>query len=156
MKKLILAAFFAFGMNVIVAQTNTGTPQSTSNNISVPSTITNKFSADYPNIHPTWRMDEGYYVADYMDQGMGRAIYYDKSANIMRTDKEINRDIYPDQINQYYTTNYPNEKYKIWSSEDGEGNMNYYSKRKNKLLWFDKNGKYMDKKPGKKNSLTKQ
>lgn len=55
----------------------------------------------------------------------------------------MNENTYPKPIVYYYTKNYPDENYKIWSSTDGNGNMIFYSKLKSdSTIWFDKHGKY--------------
>lgn len=157
MRKTILAALLAFGMNVITAQTNTATGSNTntssgnqSNEIKVPQQIASKFSTDYPNMNATWGRDGDNYTATYSDQGSnsGRKITYDKNGDLMYNDMEMNGTNYPTGIDEYYMTNFPNEKYTIWSSDDGKGNMSYYSKSKDgKTNWFDKDGKFSPNRP---------
>lgn len=152
-------------MNALVAQTNTTTPTGTTSpnppstaqnspqgGITPPSTITNRFSTEYPNLTPTWQMDGTNYSAQYTDRttNMGRIVVYDKNGNVIRTESEMGDDTYPQAIGDYYSKNYPSEKdYTIWSSDDGKGNTTYYSKRKSGTVWFDKNGKYMTNKSNK-------
>jgi hypothetical protein len=144
MKKAIFTICAACMIHMAAAQTNTATGNQ-NNQIKVPEQITSKFNIDYPNAKPTWAMDGSYYTATYQDQELhlGRSFTYDKNGNLMRTDRELNGTSYPPAIDDYYLKNHPNEKYKIWSSEDNTGMTSYYSKRDGKTLWFDHNGTYM-------------
>jgi hypothetical protein len=148
MKRTILIAFAAIGLNAAIAQTNTPVGRDL-NGVDPPAVVTNKFQTDYPNINADWRMDEDNYAAEYRDPAtnMGRILVYDRNANLIRTDNEM-KEGYPDMIGNYYTKTYPNEDYKVWSSKDGKGNITYYSNRNDDVLWFDKNGKYTKTKPG--------
>lgn len=122
----------------------------TYNSITPPSTVSNKFNSENPNMDVNWRMDGENYSADFLDKktSMGRTIIYDKNGNITRTDYEMTADglNYPSAIGDYHSKNYPNEGYKVWQTDDGKGNKFYYTKRNNGILWFDKDGKFY---PGK-------
>lgn len=154
MKKSILVLLTAFGINAVVAQTNVMSP----NTSNVPSTVTNKFNTDNPNVKADWQTEGDHYTAQYMDETnhMNKTVVYDKSGNVVRTDMEINKSTYPATITDYYTKNYPTEEYKVWSSIDNNGNTTYYTKRKSETLWFDKNGSYVSTTtPGKTTKTTK-
>jgi hypothetical protein len=121
------------------------------NQIKVPSQVMDKFNSDYPNMDVTWGKDGDNYTATYKDQSTqgGRMLTYDKNGTLMYTDSEMNGSGYPSGIDDYYSKNYPNDKYTIWQSDNGKGDMTYYSKGKNgKTNWFDKDGKYSSKRPG--------
>ncbi len=165
MKKQILILVTNLGVNVLLAQPNptmqtgqtlpTDGTRTEKNDVApvadTPPEITKKFNTNYPNIDATWQMDNNNYAANYKDEGtkMGRTIVYDKNGNIVRSDNEISNDVYPIGISDYYKKNYPNETYKVWSSQDNNGNKTYYSKSKTDVIWFDKNGKYIATKSGK-------
>ncbi|MCD6065629.1 MAG: hypothetical protein K0S33_455 [Bacteroidetes bacterium] len=147
MKKTILFLLLAFGMNVMTAQTKKAKP-TTAAKVSVPSNIETRFGSDYPNTTATWSMDGKYYVATYKDKnGMGKTVVYDKKADFIRSDMEASAG-YPSAIGDYFKKNYPKDKYTVWFSNDDYGEAVYYSVRKGKTLWFDKNGTYSAKKPG--------
>jgi len=162
MKKQILLLITAFGVNAVQAQiTDTlrtydqlaNQAQSTGviPNVDAPLVVVNKFNTNYPGIDETWQMDGDNYVATYKDKGtnMGRSISYDKNANIVCTDSELDKASYPQKIRDYYTKNYPNESYKIWACRDSKGNRTYYSKHNLSTIWFDKKGDYVATKPDK-------
>jgi hypothetical protein len=173
MKKIVLTGLVVFAMHTFTAQTNTPTGnqnnqgnksyQNNQNNqngqmgtnqnnqIKVPSQVMDKFNSDYPNTDVTWGRDGDNYTASYKDQSTqgGRMLTYDKNGTLMYTDSEMNGSGYPAGIDDYYSKNYPNDKYTIWQSDNGKGDMTYYSKGKNgKTNWFDKDGKYSSKRPG--------
>jgi hypothetical protein len=142
MKKFILSLVLVSGLGALHAQVYSP-PQ----NINVPEPVKTRFSNDYPNSTATWTMDESNYAAMYYEPGnsLGRTVVYDKNGTIVRMDAEMTAGTYPLGINDYYSQNYPNESYTIWSSRDMKGTTTYYSKRKGKMIWFDQNGNYMAK-----------
>lgn len=111
----------------------------------IPSDITKKFTTNYPDIEATWVKQGDTYKVLYHDEGtkMGRILVYDKTANIIQTDMEINDLSYPQPIGDYYTKNYPNESYKVWVSQDNNGIKKYYTKRNKTDVWFDSKGNYV-------------
>lgn len=118
-----------------------------------PSTISNKFNTDNPNIDANWSLDGDNYNAEFKDRNtnMGKNVVYDRNGNIIRTDNEMSSDgiNYPSSIGEYHSKNFPSEGYKIWQTEDEKGNKWFYSKRKGGTIWFDKDGKYYPGKQGK-------
>lgn len=152
MKKVIIILFAALAINTAIAQTNTPTGmQTTPPGVNAPSIVLNNFTTNQPNTKVEWRMDEENYAADYKDNitGRGRTIVYDRDGNVLRRDYEVEYTVYPGTIGQYYSENYPKEKYIVWSSEDGDGNLSYYYSYHDygKIVWFDKDGKYSPGKP---------
>ena len=119
-----------------------------------PASIQEKFKKEYPDVTPTWRKDEKYYVADFTDTNSfkGTTIAYDKNGNVVRRESEMENSTYPAAINNYFVKNYPGEKFKTWKSLDETGEQKYCIKREYQVLWFDKEGNYID--PEKKNEQT--
>jgi hypothetical protein len=153
MKTMIIAFFTLLGLGTAIAQTDTSrVPKMTP-----PKPVQSRFTTDYPNISPTWGAQGMNYTAQYTDQSSNqhRMVVYDRNGNVLSTDAEVDNTVYPVAISDYYTKNFPNEKYVVWSSQDGNGNINYYSKRKTEVLWFDKSGAYKSSKPIKKPGATK-
>jgi hypothetical protein len=162
MKKLILFACVA-ALNTAYAQTTTPTTGnsngSTSNsgnsngntstsgnaNVNTPTGVLNSYNRDYPNTNATWTMDGNNYRADYSNNGMNQAAIYDRNGNRLSSERQLSQGSYPSAISDYYTSNYPNEQYNVWSSQDKAGNTTYYVKRNEEMVWFDKNGKYKNK-----------
>ena len=125
------------------------TPSSTqtqqyNQNVQVPGGVSKRYNTDYPNMQSSWSMNGKNYRADYMDTktNKGRAVIYYPSGNPLMTERELGTGDYPRSINEYYNTNYPNEKYKVWSSEDNTGKRSYYVTRKSDVIWFDDKGTY--------------
>jgi len=116
--------------------------------------VLDKFKSEYPQITPTWKVEQNYYVADFSDTNSfkGITIVYDKNANVVRRESEMENSTYPQNINTYFVKNYPGEKFKTWKSIDDKGNHSYCIKRESEVLWFDNSGNYMD--PQKKNEQT--
>lgn len=147
MKKIAIL-LLAFGINVSVAQVNSnmGSKSMPQNpNVNVPNNISTQFNKAYPNVTPSWYMDGSHYSAYYHDtkSNMGRSVVYDNSGKVIRTDNEMSSGSYPSGITNYYTKNYPNMNYNVWSSKDSKGNTTYYTTSDDgKKLWFDKNGTY--------------
>ena len=142
MKKLVVFLTFMLSVNVMICQVTPSKP-------AVPEPVKTKFSKDYPNVVPNWNLDGGNYQAEYYDQSnnLGRTVVYDRNGTIIREDHELGAGDFPTAIGDYYTQNFPNESYRVWSSEDVSGNRVYYGKCKDQVAWFDKEGKYMQNKP---------
>jgi hypothetical protein len=133
------------------SRTQTHTPQNTqtttNQTVKVPESVNKRFSADYPDSKSTWTMRGNNYRAEYRDQStnLNRAVIYDMAGNPIGTERELNMSDYPGTLRDYYNSNYPNESYKVWSSEDKTGKRTYYVPRKNEMIWFDEKGNYRTK-----------
>ncbi|MDF2449943.1 MAG: hypothetical protein K0R26_2447 [Bacteroidota bacterium] len=139
-------------------QSGTGETESW-NSVTPPSSVSDKFSSEYPGMDVKWSKDGENYSGEYMDNStnMGRNVVYDKDGNIIRTDNEMSPDglNYPSTIGDYHNKNFPNEGYKVWQTDDGKGNKWFYTKRKNGTIWFDKDGNYYPGKSGKSDEKIK-
>ena len=157
----MLTILAVFSLGSLVAQNNppatnppTGSrstsPQSTTQqNTQIPGVVSKRFSTDYPNMNSTWSTSGTNYRAEYMDSNskMGRAILYDKSGNPIGMEQELGKGEYPASINDYYTVSYPNEQYRVWTSNGTDGKRNYFVTRKSEVIWFDDKGTYTRKVP---------
>lgn len=116
----------------------------------VPPNVETRFSADYTSTAATWTMIGKNYAASFKDKntGMGRVVTYNKAAEFMRLDSESDSG-YPAPIGEYLKKNFGKEKNTVWSSNDDWGTPFYYVKRKGKTIYFDKDGNYSAKHPGK-------
>ncbi len=143
MKKISILLFLVLLVNTIVSQTTTINSE-TGDGKKVPFIVLNQFKKDYPNQQPVWSMDEGYYRAGFVDaKNMnGHAAAYDKDGKVMYREEQLAKGDYPVGINNYYNTNFPNEKYEIWSSTNKKGLRSFYTKHNNTILWFDERGNY--------------
>jgi hypothetical protein len=154
---LVLALLVA---GIAFPQTNTATSTNTTvmqdnpgqNLMNPPYPVTNNFSSNYPGMNPNWSMTNNNYRAEYSDRGVNRAVIYDKDGNLLNREMELNTTDYPDGVNDYFTKNFPNKKYKVWSSEDQAGTKSYYSHYNDDLYLFDNQGKYVNKKAWPKTS----
>lgn len=119
-----------------------------------PKDIGDKFKKEYPEITPTWHVEEKYYIADFTDtiSFKGISIVYDNNGKVVRRENEMENSSYPANINTYYVKNYPGEKFKTYKSVNDKGAPSYRIKRDSGILWFDNEGNYID--PEKKNEQT--
>ena len=128
MKKIILGVSFLFALSGLSAQT----PAST--NVQAPSAVATRFSNDYPNRNATWTMDGSNYRADYMEGSVNKSVIYDPKGKMLSREEMLANGSYPSTIGDYYTKNYPNEKYQVWSSTNADGDMSYYTKRNSETV----------------------
>ncbi|MEO6305157.1 MAG: hypothetical protein ABIP51_18505 [Bacteroidia bacterium] len=146
MKKLFLL-FITFYINVAIAQT-----PAMVGGIEAPKEVTEKFTKQHPEITPNWSKENKNYKATYEDPKTAKQviIVYDKNGEVIRKESELDNMDYPKQIHEYYSKNYPEEKYKTWSVQDHTGVNSYYVNHGPEIIWFDKDGKYIpDQKPKK-------
>lgn len=144
--KTIITFFLLVTCLYLNAQINNG---NTNQSIDPPQAVITKFGTDFPGMNAQWEMHGNNYTAQYTDSktNMGRRVVYDRNGNVLSTDAQLDKSMHPSSITDYYKKNYPNDNYDIWSSEDGNGNVTYYSKRGDNVLLFDKHGKYRSTKP---------
>lgn len=155
MKTILHILFILLGMRVAVAQTNTNknaispSTQNPNSGINTPLIVTTKFNTEHPNTTALWQRDGDNYAAEYRDikNNSTMIITYDAYGNLVRTETEVDKTGYPENINEYYKENYPTENFKVWSCEDEHGGLSYYSKRTFGTLLFDKNGYFLTNKP---------
>lgn len=148
MKKIILLfAIVMLGINTMEAQKKS---VKKAGSVAVPPNVETRFSADYTSTPATWSMVGKHYAASFKDKttGMGRIVTYNKNAEFMRLDAESDGG-YPAPISDYLKKNFPKEKTTVWSSNDDWGTPFYYVKRKGKTIFFDKDGNFSAKHPGK-------
>ena len=121
--------------------------------ITPPPVIEEKFKNEFPAVTPSWKMDGQNFKAEYVDPVTfkGNTIVYDKEGNVIRRENEMENSSYPQGINDYYIKRFPGEKFKTWSSQDNTGERSYFIKRENEVVWFDKEGLYIE--PGKKSRV---
>ena len=154
MKNFLILILFSFCF-CAGAQTNrTATTSATGTfggEISLPVIVTTKFAGEYPNIAPTWSIDEDHYAAQYRDEktNLSHIVVYDRFGNVIRKENELDVSAHPKAVCSYYSKHYPDEKYVVWKSEDAKGKISYYSKREDVIVCFDKNGKFISTKPNK-------
>lgn len=153
MKKLSVILFSLLIINFVSAQTlplaqSSPTINSeTSNGKKVPFVVLNQFKTDYPNQQPAWSMNDDYYRASFIDgkNKNGHAAAYDKQGNVIYREEQLAKGDYPTGIANYYTSNFPNDKYEIWSNTNKTGLRCFYTKHNNEILWFDEKGNYRNK-----------
>jgi hypothetical protein len=112
--------------------------------VAPPEHITTQFNTDYPGKNEvSWRPEGKNFVVTYKDPktGMSNMLVYDADGKIIRKESEVDKEIYPSGINDYYTKEYPKESYKVWQTEKQNGKTYYYINRKGKTIWFDQTGK---------------
>ncbi|MGZ3883474.1 MAG: hypothetical protein ACXVP0_05105 [Bacteroidia bacterium] len=111
-----------------------------------PENIVMQFNRDYPgNSDATWTQEGKNYRAVYTDPQtkLPRAIIYDREGNVVRTENQMD-DIYsPAGVNEYYSKYHPNQKFKVWKSEEQNGRKAYYTQHNGETTWFDENGNYI-------------
>ncbi len=139
MKKLILILITLITVNNLFSQSpaNTG-------GIRPPDNVNDSFTKNHPNVVPNWSKDGENFRAIYEDPltHKGVLIIYNKQADVIRSEFEIDNADQPKPISDYYNKNYPQEKYKTWSTQDHTGVKTYYIIRNNEVMYFDKDGNY--------------
>lgn len=111
--------------------------------VAPPEGVKTRFNTDYPgSTNLSWRPEGKNFVASYTDPktGMSNIIVYDREGKIIRKESEVDKEIYPSGIAEYYSKQYPNEMYKVWQMEK-DNKTYYYIERKGKTTWFDQTGK---------------
>lgn len=160
MKKIVLcvASFILCGM--IQAQSQTVTPTSTiipgggkdktkaaptdRTSVAPPENVTTAFNTEYPgNTNVSWKVKGNNFWVTYTDPktNLGHVIIYNKEGKIVRRENEVDKLTYPSEISDYYTKQYPKEKFQVWQTERTAGQTYYFITRKGKVLWFDQTGK---------------
>ena len=117
MKNLIIV-FFAFCINIIASQT-----PAMVGGIEPPVIVKETFTKQHPEITPNWSNDDKNYKATFEDPKTAKQviIVYDKKGEVIRKESELDNMNYPKSIHEYYTKNYPEEKYTTWSVQDHTG-----------------------------------
>lgn len=116
-----------------------------------PENIVVKFGHDHPgNGNATWIQEGKNYKAIYTDDQtkMPHAVIYDAEGNVIRTETQLDDMYSPSGVTEYYSKYHPNEKYKVWQSDES-GKRSYYTQHNGQTEWFDENGNYV---PGNKKS----
>jgi hypothetical protein len=114
----------------------------------IPDTVKQSFKNKYPDVdNVQWRAEDDYYYATYQDTGkMGHTIIYNKSGQMDRQQYQVGNSDVPKGISDYYKTHYPNEKnYKVWLEQDQNGMKKYYVPGTSETVYFDQDGKYVNK-----------
>ncbi|HOZ87165.1 MAG TPA: hypothetical protein PL029_05355 [Bacteroidia bacterium] len=148
MKQLRLIFILFLTATGFSAQTNTATPQVSSNvpnDPQTPNTITNRFNADYPNSHPTWDRSGANYRAKYNMGTLKRTIVYDVNGRVVSREEELTSDAFPLPVVEYYNRKFPGEQATVFLKTDLDGNKIYYAEHGADTYWFDKSGKYKKK-----------
>ncbi len=127
--------------------TKTTTTTTVQQNVQPPGAVTKRFNTDYPNMRSSWTMSGRNYRAEYADANtrLGRAVIYDETGAPVGMEREIAKGEYPVTINEYYSTTYPNETYRVWTIDDNAVKRNYFVTRKSEVIWFDDKGNYTRK-----------
>jgi hypothetical protein len=111
--------------------------------VAPPENVKTQFNTDYPgNNNVSWRPEGKNFIVSYTDPktGMSNMIVYDRDGKVVRKEMEVDKEIFPSGITDYYTKEYPKEKFKVWQTEKNSKTY-YYIDRKGKTLWFDQSGK---------------
>ncbi|MCW3076753.1 MAG: hypothetical protein JWO32_1362 [Bacteroidetes bacterium] len=158
MKKIILCAGALIFSVAIKAQTPTPTKTiapttdrdktlatpTDRTSVAPPEIVLGKFNTDNPGKNNViWKAEGNNYWVTYTDPktNMVNVIVYDKDGKVIRKESEVDKLVYPSGISEYYTKQYPKEKYKVWQTDNDEGKTHYFINRKGKMFWFDQSGK---------------
>lgn len=140
MRTFILIATLMFVINCNRAQS-----PANSGGIKPPDSVEESFIKKHPNVIPNWSKDQENFKATYEDplSHTEALIIYNSKGETIRSEYEIEIPKYPRLISEYYSKNYPKEKFKLWSSIDKDGNKLYFIYRKKNIFWFDKDGNHI-------------
>jgi len=111
----------------------------------VPEKVQVTFKEKYPDVTMVkWLNAPNGYKVSFVDKdNVQNMVIFSADGKIVRREMEITKD-YPQPIVEYYTKTYPDEKERhIWVVADENGNKTYYVKRSDKIIYFDKEGKFV-------------
>jgi hypothetical protein len=108
----------------------------------VPAPILDYFKTAYPEDknYEVLVVDENGKTMYYSSKQDKKTVYLNREGKVVKTVYE-SKD-YPKNIQAYYSQKYPEEKYTVYS-EDEDGKVSYYTVRKGKIIYFDKEGNYL-------------
>ncbi len=110
----------------------------------IPSVVHKSFARDMPYRKAGWRIDGPNYVADYCDSlDVRHTITYDPDGKVVSRQEVVTGKQYPAVIEEFYTRQYPGERFTIWQRTDAEGVMMYYFTRGEESIWFNSEGDYV-------------
>ena len=110
----------------------------------VPEKVQVTFKEKYPDVTMVnWLHAPNGYKVSFVDKDqVQNMVIFSADGKIVRREMEVTKD-YPQAIVEYYTKTYTDEKEKhIWLVTDENGNKTYYIKRADKIIYFDKEGKF--------------
>ena len=133
MKKVILSlSLICFSLTLMFAQ--------------VPDKVQMTFKEKYPDATVVkWDADGDRYKVLFTDkERVQNVVVFDRDGKIVRREMEVaNVANHPRPIVEYYTKNYPGDKtQRVWVITDESGNKTYYIPREDKIIYFDKDGKF--------------
>jgi hypothetical protein len=110
-----------------------------------PLIILEHFSRNYSDAIPFWGMEGKHYTVRYIDPetALGHKLVYDKHGTIVRSENEMALSECPQNLLEYYVRNYPDEQLRVWSYEENSGDRRYFIRHNTRIVWFDKEGRYM-------------
>jgi hypothetical protein len=108
----------------------------------IPSLVMERFNREYPGISGNWSTDGENFKVEFVapQSHLGHIIVYDRNGDVIRRESELDGPKNPGAINDYYKKNYPGEDLKTWSVEEKNGEISYYTRRKEQILRFNKEG----------------
>jgi len=112
----------------------------------VPERVKLMFDKTYPRNIAAWSIESNHYMAEYKDTlRAGHIVTYDQYGNELSKQQELGRDAFPAPIDEYITTNYPNQNFPVWQIMNSDGTSLYYFTRSPETIWFDTTGKFRNK-----------
>ena len=137
MKKLILTLAIISTVNFAQAQKI--------NASTVPTIVTSKFTALYPNCKAEeWKKEKGNYETKFVQSSIKTCLVIDPSGNVVKTTTSIAVSELPKTVNDYIVKNYANEMIKEASKTvEANGAVKYEAKVKETHLCFDTNGNFV-------------
>jgi len=111
----------------------------------VPAPVVSAFHKMYPALKDyQWNLEDGNYEAEYSVNKMEAAVSFDKSGNLLETEKEIAVKDLPAAVAAYVTKNYAGATIKEASEiTDAKGVKTYEAEIKGKDIVFDANGNFL-------------
>lgn len=120
--------------------------QTNQNNMDVPDNVKNAFSDKYQDAKATWSREGQNYKARFKENAVEREetiVVYDRNGDIVRTQRMLKFEDYPESISKYYKDQNADMKgYDVWEVT-GNGPTRYYSSHNGKMTWFDNEGNVM-------------
>lgn len=111
----------------------------------VPIVVEQKFLLENPDVKAIWSKDGDLYRAAFINpvNNLGYVLVYNKDGRVVKREKELEHNEYPAPIVAFHDKYYPGEGLAIYSSIDSLGNLLFYSRKNNKVFWFDTSGRLL-------------
>lgn len=113
----------------------------------VPKEVLHNFKQQYPSIEADWEIEDSLYEATFKTGGNHISLSYNKNGDLLQSEKIIQPAELPDQIKNYLSQNYKDQKIKKSKKvTNNDGEINYEMSLDGFTLTFNEKGEFIKKK----------